>query len=90
MYGEFKNVKLSDGEYSKLQEKGLLKEIENLDSYIESKGVRYKSHYATILVWKSKNKGSVKDKAVDMPPYYNEKDDDSEKQEALRKLREME
>ena len=90
VYGEFKNVKLTDDEYKKLEEKGLLNDIEKLSSYIESKGVRYKSHYATILVWNSKNKGSVKDKAVDIPSYYTEKDDDSEKQELLRKLREME
>jgi len=57
VYGEFKNVKLTDDEYKKLEEKGLLKEIENLDSYIESKGAKYKNHYATILVWDKKNKG---------------------------------
>ena len=90
VYGEFKNVKLTDEEYKKLEEKGLLNDIEKLSSYIESKGVRYKSHYATILVWNSKNKGSVKDKVAEIPNYYNEKDDESEKQEALRKLREME
>lgn len=90
VYGEFKNVKLTDDEYKKLEEKGLLNDIEKLSSYIESKGVRYKSHYATILVWNSKNKGSVKDKIVEIPTYYNQIDDESEKQEALRKLREME
>ena len=89
VYGEFKNVKLTDDEYKKLEEKGLLKEIENLDSYIESKGVKYKNHYATILVWDKKNKGNIS-KAVDIPSYYAEKDDDSEKQDLLRKLREME
>lgn len=57
IYGEFKNVKLTDEEYKKLEEKGLIKEIQNLDSYIESKGVKYKNHYATILVWDRKNKG---------------------------------
>ena len=89
VYGEFKNVKLTDDEYKKLEEKGLLKEIENLDSYIESKGAKYKNHYATILVWDKKNKGT-KSKVIEIPSYYTEKDDDSEKQELLRKLREME
>ena len=89
VYGEFKNVKLTDDEYKKLEEKGLLKEIENLDSYIESKGVKYKNHYATILVWDKKNKGNIS-KVVEIPTYYNQTDDESEKQEALRKLREME
>ena len=89
VYGEFKNVKLTDDEYKKLEEKGLLNDIEKLSSYIESKGVRYKSHYATILVWNSKSKGSVKDKAVDIPSYYTEKDDEEDKEELLRKLKEM-
>ena len=89
VYGEFKNVKLTDDEYKKLEEKGLLNDIEKLSSYIESKGVRYKSHYATILVWNSKNKGSVKDKIVDIPNYYTQKDDEEDKDELLRKLKEM-
>lgn len=89
VYGEFNNVKLTDDEYKKLEEKGLLSEIEKLSSYIESKGVRYKSHYATILVWNSKNKGSVKDKVVDIPTYYTQKDDEEDKDELLRKLKEM-
>lgn len=52
-YGEFKNVKLSKTEYDKLIQiyKGnhdLLKAIEILDSYVESKGKSYKSHYAVL------------------------------------------
>jgi len=54
-YGEFKNVLLSDTDYKKLVEKfgedGTLKRIETLSTGIESKGYRYKSHYATILAW---------------------------------------
>lgn len=88
VYGEFKNVKLTDDEYNKLEKKGLLKEIENLDSYIESKGVKYKNHYATILVWDKKNKGNIS-KAVDIPSYYAEKDEEVDKAELLRKLKEQ-
>lgn len=55
IYGEFKNVKLTDDEYKKLEEKKLLPYIEKLSSYIASKGKRYKSHYATILTWSRKN-----------------------------------
>jgi len=50
-YGEFKNVLLTDEEYSKLKDKNLLDFIERLSSYIASKGKQYKSHYATILNW---------------------------------------
>lgn len=54
IYGEFKNVKLSDEEYEKLKDKNLLPYIEKLSSYIASKGKKYKSHYATILTWSRK------------------------------------
>lgn len=54
IYGEFKNVKLSDEEYKKLKDKNLLDYIEKLSSYMKSKGKRYKSHYATILNWSRK------------------------------------
>ena len=54
LYGEFKNVKLSDEEYQKLKDKNLLDYIERLSSYIASKGKKYKSHYATILNWSRK------------------------------------
>lgn len=54
-YGEFKAVKLTTEECGKLVEK-LGKNttdelITELDSYIASKGAKYKSHYATILAW---------------------------------------
>ena len=54
IYGEFKNVKLTDEEYKKLEDKNLLPYIEKLSSYIASKGKKYKSHYATILTWSRK------------------------------------
>jgi len=57
-YGEFKNVLLTDEEKEKLKERygrdvalGL---VEELSTGIESKGYKYKSHYATILSWARK------------------------------------
>jgi len=58
IYMEF--VKLTVLEYEKLLEKfgdqGLKERIERLNNYIGSKGVKYKSHYHTILNWENKNK----------------------------------
>lgn len=54
-FGQFKNVQLTDDEYSNLVEAlgegplGAL--IEELSGYIESTGKKYKSHYATIQNW---------------------------------------
>jgi hypothetical protein len=52
-FGEFKNVKLTKIEFEKLIQiyhgnHDLLKAIEILDSYIETKGKKYKSHYAVL------------------------------------------
>ena len=66
IYGEFKNVKLSDIEYKKLEEKNLLPYIERLSSYIASKGKKYKSHYATILNWSRKN-----NEIAEVPDWFN-------------------
>lgn len=57
-YGEFNNVLLADEEYQKLQDKfgvGFLDRIESLSSAIESKGYKYRSHYATILSWERRD-----------------------------------
>lgn len=55
IYGEFKNVKLYKEELEKLNEKfgekNTLIIIEELSSYMASKGKRYSSHYATLLNW---------------------------------------
>lgn len=70
IYGEFKNVKLTDDEYKKLEEKNLLPYIEKLSSYIASKGKKYKSHYATILTWSRKeSKGNTKQDVT--PDWFN-------------------
>ncbi len=57
IFGEFKNVFLTQEEYSKLCQNvddadGL---IERLSAYIESTGKKYKSHYATLLNWNRKD-----------------------------------
>lgn len=52
-------VKLTANEYEKLIQQfgqaGANDRIENLSLYIQSKGDKYKSHYATILSWERKN-----------------------------------
>lgn len=52
-YGEYNNVLLTDEELSKLKTEfpDWENRIERLSLYIESKGAKYKSHYATILAW---------------------------------------
>jgi len=59
IYGEFKNVRLTDEEFEKLKikfgESGTNQRIESLSEYMESKGKKYASHYATILTWERKN-----------------------------------
>lgn len=52
-YGEYNNVFLTDDELDKLKIKfpDWENKIDNLSCYIESKGAKYKSHYATILNW---------------------------------------
>lgn len=56
--GEFENVKLSVEEFEKVKEKipDYLTLIENLSSYMKSKGKKYSSHYATLLNWDNRNK----------------------------------
>lgn len=67
-YGEFNNVKLTDEEYSKLEEAVNDREhyIEQLSIYLEQKGDKYKSHYATILNWyrRDVNEGNVKKEII--------------------------
>lgn len=64
-YGEFNNVLLTDDEYNKLSERfGTAKAeayIERLSGYLESKGAKYQSHYATMLNWERKDRGKDKD-----------------------------
>jgi NTP pyrophosphatase (non-canonical NTP hydrolase) len=58
--GEFNNVVLTTEEFKKLADKfgytACQEKIESLSSYMASKGKKYKSHYATLLVWSRKEK----------------------------------
>lgn len=78
IYGEFKNVKLTQSEYLKLidrlTETKTLDMIERLSAYIEQKGKRYKSHYATILNWirRDEDKKPIQ-KEIEVPDYMQEK-----------------
>ena len=62
VFGEFKNVQLTEEEHRKLVERlgesGTLEMITRLSGYIASKGVKYRSHFATILNWKRKDSES--------------------------------
>lgn len=90
IYGEFKNVLLSDDELEKLKQKFLDYElrIEKLSGYIASKGDKYKSHYATILNWARNDKTEL------LPSWYGkefEKNEmsDIEKEELEKMLEEF-
>lgn len=71
-YGEFENVLLTDEEYHKLEKSNLLMYIEQLSSYIASKGKKYKSHYATILSWSRKNKKDQNKQDDELEKWLNE------------------
>lgn len=58
-YGEYQNVLLSDSDMEKLQAEfptDREERIENLSSYMESKGKTYKNHLATIRNWARQDK----------------------------------
>ncbi|MGF3076190.1 replisome organizer [Facklamia sp. P12955] len=66
LYGQFKNVKLSEEEYKKLEEE--LKDhtqtmIDKLSRYMESSGKNYKNHYVTILNWYEEDKNKLINKS---------------------------
>lgn len=57
-YGEFNRVLLTDEEFEKLQKlfpDHYHKYLQNLDYYLESSNKRYKSHYAVIRQWLSRD-----------------------------------
>ena len=76
IYGEFKNVFLTDNEIEKLQTKfnsTYFDRIETLSRYIETfptKGKKYKSHYATILTWAKKDVDKQKPKRGTLEELY--------------------
>jgi len=65
-YGEFENVLLTDFEFEKLcikiGENNTKVIIEELSSYIASKGARYKNHYATLIGWARRKYDEHKEK----------------------------
>lgn len=64
-YGEYKNVLLSDEELEKLKNQfpgDYEKRIENLSSYMRSKGKTYKDHLATIRNWARRDEAEAKEK----------------------------
>ena len=70
-YGEFKNVLLSDKELQKLKARfgeRLNELIEALSIGIESKGYKYKRHYATLLAWEKKDRRDALSPKPPSPP----------------------
>lgn len=73
-YGEYKNVRLTDREYSKLcnDHPNADEAIEFLSEYIERKGYKAKSHYLTLKKWvfkalkeqEQKNRGNEMEEAL--------------------------
>lgn len=58
-YGEYKNVLLTDDQLTKLKAefpRDWESRIERLSEYIETKGAKYKNHYATIKSWARRDK----------------------------------
>lgn len=59
IYGKFLNVSLTEEQCQSLKEKfnsSTDEKIEKLSEYKESKGIKYKSDYATILSWERRDK----------------------------------
>lgn len=89
-YGEYSNVLLSDTDLAKLQEEFPTEweqRIERLSYYMESKGVSYKNHLATIRNWARKDREANKvtvsretsncfDKKIDADYYYQSTGDE--------------
>lgn len=58
-YGEYKNVLLTDDQLTKLKAEfshDWKDRIDRLSEYIETKGAKYKNHYATIKSWARRDK----------------------------------
>ena len=70
-YGEFKNVFLSDEEYTKLKQRAADadKRIDSLSAYMKSSGKAYADHYAQLLNWQifTKNTSEIKQTAKKPP-----------------------
>ncbi len=58
-YGEYKNVLLTDEQLAKLKTefpRDWADRIDRLSEYMETKGAKYKNHYATIKSWARRDK----------------------------------
>lgn len=67
LYGEYKNIRLTDEEYQKVKDKLQSHTdtmIEKLSRYIKSSGKDYKDHYVTILSWYEQDKGKLSQKNI--------------------------
>ncbi|WP_255594353.1 MULTISPECIES: hypothetical protein [Terrabacteria group] len=67
LYGEHKNIRLTDEEYQKLKDKlqgHTDTMIEKLSRYIKSSGKDYKDHYVTILNWYEQDKEKLTQKNI--------------------------
>ncbi len=67
LYGEYKNIRLTDEEYQKLKDrlKGHTDTmIEKLSRYIKGSGKDYKDHYVTILNWYEQDKEKLTQKNI--------------------------
>lgn len=72
IYGEFQNVKLSEAEYKKLENKNLLSYIEKLSCYLKNNPKKkYASHYATILNWSRREDKKESKKEDIIPDWFN-------------------
>lgn len=67
LYGEYKNIRLTNEEYQKLKDKLQVHTdtmIEKLSRYLKSKGTDYKDHYVTILNWYEQDKEKLTQKNI--------------------------
>lgn len=90
-HGEYRNVLLTDSELSKLKAEypDWAERIDRLSEYIESKGARYKSHYATIRAWARKDAASAPQQQAPKRKLFDA-DEQRRKDEAqLERLREL-
>ena len=69
--GEFKNIRITEKQMVKLENNfGIIStndRIETLSEYLASKGIKYKSHYATILAWDRRDKKNNPQSIINTP-----------------------
>lgn len=73
-YGEYKNVLLSDAEMEKLKQEfpqDWKERVDRLSFHMESKGVKYKNHLATIRNWARRDREQAKKTGPERLDYSN-------------------